>query len=1084
MKIKRTLILLIVLVLFTQIVSAGFFDNFFNMITGSVIENTTTEPECTDSDDGKDYFVRGTVNFMNKDYRDTCQLGDLKEFYCEDGIVKEEIVDCYCASEPELFGVCIEEATCDDTEHPSEQPEEYQDPYVKGELYLTFKNRAGLDVEKVVEDVCRDKYTDRLLDYSCRPNYDGLVRSGWGTDIICEYGCEDGVCLEEGMTEPEPEEPIVEEPTPIDLECLKEGEPYEQGGDKQCCEGLNAISASVGDGRICSLTAGYYCSPCGNGVCEGGESTCNCLEDCPCEEGKAYSYTCRDGTEIPMCECSNGKWDCVTAPENQCPAQVCGNEICEGDELETCPQDCQCGCPDTPETVCGNNGVTYTNSCNALCGGTHVACNGACPCPVCGNGICERNENIDNCPDDCKEEGDCRDNIDCPIKMKCKNSVCVDVGCIQEGGTSPGAISPEYIYHMATECCEGLITTAYFGNYDEKCNFVILAGGPSGVCTKCGDGQCGKGETECNCPDDCISEPPPDVPPGCKRVIRDDGMEEVKCERQCPEIPEQAIKKCEETDGKAEKRFDPNGCPFIECEYAPVQPPGRVGCPSEELLNEMRKKCLSIDLEPISIKKEECEFIKCSGKGEVEDKCAGVETPGVKEECMKKGGKIVKDFDPNGCSKTICVPAEEEEFECKIDLPSKTYDNCEYEGGNIVMKRDDEGCIRFVECAKRGNQDVVYEKVDEVPSAANLLSVALKLESLKVEIDKMIRKLRGLANYYDDLGNAAEANKFRKVAGLFSNANDKIEDIKANLRETARDMTKEDLRDLKHDIKYVSEVVMEDALYIILGGEIKLEGSVGVTEEGYADCGDDSGCWSEAFRICEPALFKPGNMPGFEVVISGVDDEVCILEVTYQDMDMVCEVEDYTTAEVDGVDIFQYCEGSLFGWVQEQMSNAPPPPEVPKNCEDMVDTGEMNDCYIELAGRTGDSDVCEKITVSSRKDKCYAAVAEEQPTEGVTSKTLRSVEGSLLYFYNENCPHCEKQEPEITRIEKYFGTLIKIERLNTEKDSEIFAKYNIEAVPSFVYIGLDECTSKKIGYTEYKELREWIYSDECTGGVS
>ena len=38
----------------------------------------------------------------------------------------------------------------------------------------------------------------------------------------------------------------------------------------------------------------------------------------------------------------------------------------------------------------------------------------------------------------------CKNNFDCPLQMKCENFICVDVGCIKEGGSFPPPISPKY----------------------------------------------------------------------------------------------------------------------------------------------------------------------------------------------------------------------------------------------------------------------------------------------------------------------------------------------------------------------------------------------------------------------------------------------------------------------------------------------------------------------------------------------------------------------------------------------------------------------------------------------------------------
>jgi len=119
----------------------------------------------------------------------------------------------------------------------------------------------------------------------------------------------------------------------------------------------------------------------------------------------------------------------------------------------------------------------------------------------------------------------CTNDFDCPTKMKCTSyscpacptgaacapcmpNHCVDVGCVPEGGYIPGAISPEYRNHMATECCQGLSAIEPSQRFDQNCNRVPIAGEPSGVCTKCGNGVCGPGENKCNCPQDCGSTCP------------------------------------------------------------------------------------------------------------------------------------------------------------------------------------------------------------------------------------------------------------------------------------------------------------------------------------------------------------------------------------------------------------------------------------------------------------------------------------------------------------------------------------------------------------------------------------------------
>lgn len=89
-------------------------------------------------------------------------------------------------------------------------------------------------------------------------------------------------------------------------------------------------------------------NPCGDGVCDDGETHATCPEDCP------GSNTCGDGV------CGSGE------THASCPQDcTCGDGTCEPDETEaSCPQDCT-------------------------------------PSGPCGDGICESTETMASCPADC-----------------------------------------------------------------------------------------------------------------------------------------------------------------------------------------------------------------------------------------------------------------------------------------------------------------------------------------------------------------------------------------------------------------------------------------------------------------------------------------------------------------------------------------------------------------------------------------------------------------------------------------------------------------------------------------------------------
>lgn len=436
-----------------------------------------------------------------------------------------------------------------------------------------------------------------------------------------------------------------------------------------------------------------------------------------------------------------------------------------------------------------------------------------------------------------------------------------------------------------------------------------------------------------------------EVPPNCHRIILENGMEVIECAGDCPTIPQEVIQKCKISGGKVIERVDSRGCPFIDCEYEDTTQEfiSIEECPSKEELSDRKEKCHNAGLQPILVKRGECEVIKCSEKPQGgEKKCAeDVETKKrLKEECTEKGGGVAKEFDPMGCPVTVCVMPESE---CKKEVPQEAHENCKIEGGNLVVKRDSNDCIIFVDCMRRGEREIPYEEVEEVPAAATLLSVVLKLESLKIEFDKLSKKINEIANYYENTDNTEEAEKFRKVAGLFLSAKDKIEEIKTRIRNKAGAITEEDLREIKHDMKYISETIMQDALYILLGGEITLEGSSGQTKEGYASCGNDERCWAEALRLCEPVTYKPSNAD-IVATIHGLEGGICLLEAHHNKFSMTCKIKDYALVNPnDANTILPYCKGDLVQLIEKQQIKEEPQPEEKPSCKDKCGDNTCNE---------------------------------------------------------------------------------------------------------------------------------------------
>ena len=148
---------------------------------------------------------------------------------------------------------------------------------------------------------------------------------------------------------------------------------------------------------------------CGNGVCEAGdgENCLNCAADCNGAQGgkPANRFCCGFGGENPVgcgdVSCLTGSYTCTETPVGGSSTTCCGDLVCQAPEDGfNCPLDC--GAP-----------------------------------PVCGDGTCDAGESLCSCAADCGappsgEGGLCSDGVDndCDGTVDCADSDCAaDAAC-------------------------------------------------------------------------------------------------------------------------------------------------------------------------------------------------------------------------------------------------------------------------------------------------------------------------------------------------------------------------------------------------------------------------------------------------------------------------------------------------------------------------------------------------------------------------------------------------------------------------------------------------------------------------------
>ena len=210
---------------------------------------------------------------------------------------------------------------------------------------------------------------------------------------------------------------------------------------------------------------------CGDGKCDGGESTETCAKDCKTTGPQCGNGQCEEGESTTTCPA-----DCK--PDGP----KCGNEKCEsGESYTNCPTDCQC-------------------KESAECGSGKVCNDGICMTQAttkCGNFSCESGETKASCPLDCDAEAKAA--IQCVEKncgsdwAKCKGSAsCVDALICMTKCDSESCVTA-----CAQKAPNDLSTLIAVGTCAQsKCETSTT--GP-----KCGDGKCESPETTSSCPADC-----------------------------------------------------------------------------------------------------------------------------------------------------------------------------------------------------------------------------------------------------------------------------------------------------------------------------------------------------------------------------------------------------------------------------------------------------------------------------------------------------------------------------------------------------------------------------------------------------
>jgi hypothetical protein len=226
----------------------------------------------------------------------------------------------------------------------------------------------------------------------------------------------------------------------------------------------------------------YWYNSCGDreemklscfGICENN----TCLPDCLLEGQDALPgglECCEDFSTLPNSTVSSDG-ECIDPIRGSFVCTRCGNGLCQPPENEcSCPEDCNLTCTDS------DGFDNYTQG--------RVVRDGVEKWDFCIN---EKNLTEFYC----EHKAIMNKTTECfaYYNYTCLFGRCVEteIPCIEEGDTAPN----EEFY----ECCKGLTRSNLVRDPEGGCriNPTVF------VCTQCGDGECGPGETLCNCNEDC-----------------------------------------------------------------------------------------------------------------------------------------------------------------------------------------------------------------------------------------------------------------------------------------------------------------------------------------------------------------------------------------------------------------------------------------------------------------------------------------------------------------------------------------------------------------------------------------------------
>lgn len=90
------------------------------------------------------------------------------------------------------------------------------------------------------------------------------------------------------------------------------------------------------------------------------------------------------------------------------------------------------------------------------------------------------------------------------------------------------------------------------------------------------------------------------------------------------------------------------------------------------------------------------------------------------------------------------------------------------------------------------------------------------------------------------------------------------------------------------------------------------------------------------------------------------------------------------------------------------------------------------------------------------------------------TEVLGANEVVLADFYSDTCGPCRRMMPVLAELDDDYGSRMKLAKINVNSDAELAGRYNVQAVPTFIFFKNGKETSRIIGAVNKTEISSII----------